>query len=91
MKLDFKYRMLFLVLLLVGCGPKKGIITKKKHEHPKRVEDATTTMPDVNVPNKTHTSAKGTLSETEQYIAQFAEIAKAEQELELQTREAQRR
>ncbi len=75
----FKYRYILLMLLLLsfGCGPKKGIVTKKKNENKRteKVEVKTTETPDKE--DVEEVVAKPP-SSTDQYIATDAEIAKTE-------------
>ncbi|WP_369992752.1 glucosaminidase domain-containing protein [Winogradskyella sp.] len=75
----FKYRYILLMLLLLsfGCGPKKGIVTKKKNENKRteKVEVKTTETPDKE--DVEEVVAKPP-SSTDQYIATYAEIAKTE-------------
>lgn len=77
--MNFKYRniALIMVVLVLGCGPKKGIVTKKKQENNKtetvEVKTANTTIGEVDKEDVIKPP-----SSTDQYITTYAEIAKAE-------------
>ncbi len=81
MNLKLKYTTLALVVSIFSCGPKKGIVTKKKNDKNKTervvVKDTEKTNSEKNSEKVEKTVTKPPTS-TESYIAQYADIAKAE-------------
>jgi flagellum-specific peptidoglycan hydrolase FlgJ len=77
MKLKLKYSALILVVVALGCGPKKGIATKKKHDKNKTEK---VVIRKTKEPNTTKTEEVVTKppTSTESYIAQYADIAEVE-------------
>lgn len=74
-----RYILLFCVgIVLFGCGPKKGIVTKKKKSRTERVVVSKTpekpTTPTTTTPETTPEKPK-TINSTEAYIEVFSEIA----------------
>lgn len=77
--IDFKYVILVMALVIFSCGPKKGIVTKKKQqkENTEAVEVVKTENTDkVEIADKVEEVKPP--SSTAVYIATYAEIAKEE-------------
>lgn len=77
MNLKIKYLTLILVVVALSCGPKKGIVTKKKHDKNKTEEVVVNKTEEVNTDKVEETVTKPP-SSTENYIAQYVDIAKTE-------------
>lgn len=77
MNLNLKYIVLVLVVTAFSCGPKKGIATKKKHSKNKTEEVVVNKTEEVDSDKVDKTVTKPPTS-TENYIAQYVEIAKVE-------------
>lgn len=75
MRIVHRLLVVFIVLLATGCGPKKGIVTKKKHDKEKTV---VTTSEDSTEKNnrKVEREKSKPISSVEDYIATYASIAK---------------
>jgi len=65
-----------LTLLIFSCGPKKGIVTKKKHDKSKSVEIALSEQ-DTEEENEVIVSSKP-ITSVDAYISRYANIAKSE-------------
>lgn len=76
MKLKLKYFTLIFVVVTFSCGPKKGIVTKKKQDKNRTEEVVVKKTEEVNTTKKEEVKKPPT--STESYIAQYAEIAKVE-------------
>lgn len=79
--MKFKYSILVMVLVAFGCGPKKGIVTKKKRNK-ERTENVVVKEKEIDT-TKTETKESGVTvlkvpTTTDEYISRFAEIAKTE-------------
>lgn len=77
MKLKLRYIVILLVLCVFSCGPKKGIVTKKKHEKNKTESVEVKEVESTESDSKKEEVVKPP-SSTEVYIARYADIAKAE-------------
>jgi flagellum-specific peptidoglycan hydrolase FlgJ len=75
MNIRILYTLLVLMAFLYGCGPKKGIVTKKKNESPKVETVERKTTEEQPVESATRTPAKPPTS-TDAYIQQYSSIAK---------------
>ncbi|WP_179344104.1 glucosaminidase domain-containing protein [Winogradskyella ursingii] len=78
--MKIKYIILLLVLVTFNCGPKKGIVTKKKNSKSdsKEVVVKETTTKTTETVKKEEVTVLKVPTSTDQYIEQFAEIAKDE-------------
>lgn len=70
-----KHILILLVIFVVGCGPKKGIVTKKSQEKNK-TEEVVSTKTVEEIPNSDNTTKPPTT--VEKYIERYADIAKSE-------------
>ncbi|APY08900.1 N-acetylmuramidase [Winogradskyella sp. J14-2] len=79
LKIDFKYIILVFAIIAFSCGPKKGIVTKKKQQKEKTetVEVAKTEKTDEIKTPEIEAEVKPPTS-TAVYIATYADIAKEE-------------
>lgn len=77
MKQEMRYIVLLIAIFIMGCGPKKGIATKKKHDknQTEKVTDRDTKAIETKKVEEETTKPPST---TESYIAQYADIAMAE-------------
>jgi len=83
MNLKHKYTVLVLVIFILGCGPKKGIVTKEKHQESKKetvevVKEETVKEELKEEKEKERETIAKPPSSTDNYIALYAEIAKEE-------------
>ena len=80
MKIKFNYISLVIVALLFSCGPKKGIVTKKKHEKNKTESIIVKNDTETTTKNKKENEVKTKKppSSTDNYIQQYAVIAQVE-------------
>ena len=76
MNIKPKYIILVLITFALSCGPKKGIVTKKKHEK-KRTENVDVKDTKSSDKNEKAVSVKPPTS-VEVYINRYADVAKAE-------------
>ncbi|WP_299110902.1 glucosaminidase domain-containing protein [uncultured Winogradskyella sp.] len=77
MNLKLKYIILVFVVSVFSCGPKKGIVPKKENDKNKSEKTVVKDTKKVNSEKVEETTTKPPTS-TESYIAQYADIAKAE-------------
>ena len=77
MSLKLKYIVLILVIMTFGCGPKKGIATKKKHDKNK-TEEVVINKTDKTETSKPEEAISKPPTSTENYITQYSDIAMSE-------------
>ena len=77
--MNYKFKIVLFLMFAFSCGPKKGIVTKKKQERSKTEEvvDRTTTAKE-SESRSTKTETTKPPSSVESYILRYASIAKSE-------------
>ena len=80
MKVKIKYILVLIVFSVLSCGPKKGIVTKKKNSSTRKEAVVRKTEKDetINSSEKTEVNDNDTRSAVELYIDRYADIAKDE-------------
>jgi flagellum-specific peptidoglycan hydrolase FlgJ len=75
-KMKFKYITLLFVLLAMSCGPKKGIVTKKKDSSPRKEVVKTQKEPAIVTKEEVKVIANDKRSVVDIYIDRYSDIAK---------------
>jgi flagellum-specific peptidoglycan hydrolase FlgJ len=76
MKIDIKYIIVVIVFLVISCGPKKDIVTKKKNSRSKREVILKTNKEPAKVSEKEKIEKSDKLNAVELYINRYSDIAK---------------
>jgi flagellum-specific peptidoglycan hydrolase FlgJ len=76
MKIEFKYILVLVILSIVGCGPKKGIVTKKKDNSSKKEVIIDNRKDKTEKVEKVVVRDNDTRNAVEIYIDKYSDIAK---------------